>query len=182
MNFLNTMLILVAAYLAVFWEAAFSGIRHLLGAQIDLLPALMVYASLSADLVTVASLALLAGLGFDSLSANPLGVSVLPLFSIGLAIFINRDLILRDQLFAQWSLGLAASAAAPLLTLLILLTSGHKPLLGWGSLWQWLVMAVGGGLATPVFFGLFGGVQRLLVHSADVPSAFRADREIRRGR
>src|SRR5208283_1757969 len=111
----------------------------LLGAQVDLLPALIVYAGLSADLVTVALLAFLGGLGFDALSANPLGVSVLPLFAIGLAIYANRELILRDQTFAQWSLGLAASAAAPPLTLVILLTTGHKPLLGWGSLWQWLV-------------------------------------------
>ena len=35
-----------AAFLAVFWEAAFRGVRHLLGAQVDLLPPLMVYAGL----------------------------------------------------------------------------------------------------------------------------------------
>ena len=43
----------------------------------------------------------LGGLWFDSLSANPLGVSVLPLFLVGLAIHLNRELILRDQAFAQ---------------------------------------------------------------------------------
>jgi cell shape-determining protein MreD len=181
-NLLNTTFILVAGYLAVFWEAWFSGLRHLLGAQVDLLPALIVYAGLSADLVTVALLAFLGGLGFDALSANPLGVSVLPLFAIGLAIYVNRELILRDQTFAQLLLGLSASAAAPLLTLVILLTTGHKPLLGWGSLWQWVVMAVGGGVATPVCFALFGGLNRMLVHSGDAPSTFRPDREIRRGR
>ncbi len=39
------------AFLAVFGEATLSAPRHLLGAQIDLLPALMVYAALNADLV-----------------------------------------------------------------------------------------------------------------------------------
>ena len=99
---------------------------------------------------------MLGGLLFDSLSANPLGMSILPLFLVGLAIYFQRDLILRDQIFAQFVLGLAASAAVPLLTLLLLLTLGHTPLLGWGSLWQWIVMSLGGAIATPVFFQLFG--------------------------
>ena len=61
MNWLNAAFILGAAFLAVFWEAAFHGVRHLFGAQIDLLPPLMVYASLSASLTTVALLAVLGG-------------------------------------------------------------------------------------------------------------------------
>ena len=124
MNWLNTLLVLGAAFVAVFWEAAFSGVRHVLGAQIDLLPPLMVYASLCTGLTTVTLLAVCGGLWFDSLSANPLGVTVLPLFAIGLAIHLSRELILRDQTYAQLILGLGASAAAPLLTLLLLLTMG----------------------------------------------------------
>ena len=50
---------------------------------------------------------------FDSLSANPLGVSVLPLFLVGFLIYRQRELILRDQPFAQFVLGLGASAAVP---------------------------------------------------------------------
>ena len=119
MNWLQTVLVLGAAFLAVFWEAAFGGVRHLLGAQIDLLPPLMVYASLCTGITTVVLLAVCGGLWFDSLSANPLGVTVLPLFAIGLAIYLRRELILRDETFAQLVLGLGASAAAPLLTLLL---------------------------------------------------------------
>ena len=77
MSALNSILILIAALLAVFWEAAFNGIRHVLGAQLDLLPGLIVYAGLRAGLPTVALTALLGGMMLDSLSANPLGVSVL---------------------------------------------------------------------------------------------------------
>ena len=182
MNWLNTFFILAAAFLAVFWEAAFEGLRRVLGAQIDLLPPLMVYASLCAPLSTVALLALLGGLWFDSLSANPLGVTVLPLFVVGLAIHVKRELILRDQMFAQAVLGLAASATVPALTLLLLLTIGHAPLLGWGMLWQWMVMAVGGAIATPVFFVLFEWLERALVHQPSSETSFRPDREIRRGR
>src|SRR5205814_864722 len=73
MNWLNVIFIFVAAFLAVFWEAAFNPVRHLLGAQIDLLPPIMVYASLTEGIGVVSLLALCGGLWFDSLSANPLG-------------------------------------------------------------------------------------------------------------
>ncbi len=182
MNWLNTALVLGAAFLAVFWEAAFGGLRHLLGAQVDLLPPLMVYAGLCTGLTTVALLALCGGLWFDSLSANPLGVSVLPLFAIGLAIHLKRDLILREQTFAQFVLGLGASTAAPVLTVLLLLTIGHPPLLGWGTLWQMTVLSVGGAVATPICFELLNWLQRTLVHHGATETSFRPDREIRRGR
>jgi cell shape-determining protein MreD len=182
MNWLQTIMVLGAAFLAVFWEAAFGGLRHLLGAQIDLLPPLMVYASLYTGITTVTLLALFGGLWLDSLSANPLGVTVLPLFAIGLVIHLKRELILRDQTVAQLVIGLGASAAAPILTLLLLLTMGRAPLLGWGTLWQLAVMSVGGAVATPILFELFGWLERTLVHSGARESSFRPDREIRRGR
>jgi len=56
-NLFNSILILVVAFLAVFAEAAFSLPHRLLGAQIDLLPALMIYAALNLDIVTVSLLA-----------------------------------------------------------------------------------------------------------------------------
>ena len=182
MNALNSILILIAAFLTVFWECAFNGLRYLLGAQIDLLPALIVYASLSAGLVTMSLTAVLGGLLLDSLSANPLGVSVLPLFLIGIIIYSQRELILRDQLFAQFVLGLAASAIAPVITVLLILTKGQPPLLGWASLWQWLVMSIGGALATPILFQILGLFDRSLSYRRATETSFRPDREIRRSR
>ncbi len=182
MNRLNDILIFLAAFVAVFLEASFDGFRHWFGTQIDLLPALVVYASLSCSVGVVTGLAVTGGLWFDSLSANPLGVSVMPLVLIGLLIHGRRELILREQLFAQYVLGLAASALAPVGTVLLLLTTGHAPLLGWGSLWQWMVMTLGGGLMTPVLFKLFDWLNRALSYRPVVETSFRADREIRRGR
>ena len=95
---------------------------------------------------------------------------------------LKRELILRDQTFAQSVLGAATSTAAPVLTLLVLLTIGRAPLLGWGTLWQLVVQSVGGAIATPICFELFGWLQRLLVHGGATQSSFRPDREIRRGR
>ena len=181
-KWLKTILILLGAFLAAFWEAAFNGVRNLLGAQIDLLPALMVYASLNAGLATISALALLGGLWFDSLSTNPLGVSVLPLFAVGLLIHLTRDLIMREQTFAQFTLGLGGSLLAPASVLLLLLTTGHEPLFGWGTLWQLLVMGLGGALATPLIFEVFGWLERVLGYEGPSEPSFRADREIHRGR
>src|SRR2546423_6185349 len=178
----KTILVLLLAFLAAFWEAAFNGIRHWLGAQIDLLPALMVYASLHTGIVTVSLLAVLGGLWFDSLSANPLGLSVLPLFAAGLLIYISRDLIMREQTFAQCTLGLAASLLVPVCVLLLLLTTGHEPLFGWGTLWQLIIMGLGGAIATPVIFEVFAWLERILGYAGPSEPSFRPDREIRRGR
>src|SRR5262249_26111403 len=122
------------------------------------------------------------GLCFDSLSANPFGVSIFPLLAVGFAIYLRRDLILRDQPYAQFVLGLAGSAAAPLMCVLLLLTGGQSPLIGWGSLWQWFVMSLGGGLATPIFFFVFDWCDRTFGYRPVSETSFRQDREIRRGK
>jgi cell shape-determining protein MreD len=182
MNPLQTILILAAAFLTVFGEATLPVLRHWLGAQVDLLPVLMVYAALNADLATISLLAVLGGLWFDALSANPLGISILPLFAVGFVIYVRRDLILRELSFAQLVLGTTASAVVPGLSVLLLLTAGKQPLLGWGSLWQWVVMTVGGAAATPFIFALFNWCNRSLGYQPRTEPGFRPDREIRRGR
>ena len=182
MTTLPNFLILLAAILAVFAGSAFSGLRQLLGTQVDLLPALMVYTALTSGPVLMMTLAVVGGLFFDALFTNPPGTSVLPLLCVGFLMQFRRDLLLREQVYAQFVLGLLASALAPVVAILILLTLGQSPLLGWGSLWQWLVMSVGGGVATPVFFYLFDRLNHALGYPPLIETSFRADREIRRGR
>jgi hypothetical protein len=70
----------------------------------------------------------------------------------------------------------------PVLTLLLLLTTGHKPLLGWGTLWQLAVTSIGSALLTPPCFILFDWMLGWLAHGRVTESSFRADREIRRGK
>jgi len=182
MNLFKPALILSFAFLAVFGEATLSAPRTWLGAQIDLLPALMVYAALNADIVTVSLLAVLGGMWFDSLSANPLGVTILPLMIAGFPIHFRRDLILRSLPFAQLVLGAAASALVPALTILLLLNGGKQPLIGWGSLWQWIVMTAGGAAATPMIFSLAEWCSQALGYKPRTQAGFRPDREIRHGR
>jgi rod shape-determining protein MreD len=182
MNVLQNILILATGFVLVFLQASFTPVRSILGAQVDLLPSLMVYASLSSGVTAITLLALLGGLWMDSLSANPLGASVLPLFLIGFIIQRYRGLILREQSFAQYMLGLSASAVAPLMTLIIVVNVDAHPLLGWFSIWQWIVMAVAGMVVTPVWFWIFDRLLLALSYRPLNETSFRPDRQIKRGR
>jgi rod shape-determining protein MreD len=182
MNWLNTILILTLAYVATFLEGTFDVFRNLVGAQLTLLPALMVYASLTAEAGTVALLAVCGGLWRDSLSQDPLGTSILPLMMIGYIIMWKRELLLRENQIAQMCLGLAAGAVFPLATLFLLLNLGREPLLGWGLVWQWVVGTLTGGIMAPLLFGLFGRLRRAIEYPVQKQSSFREDREIKRGR
>lgn len=182
MTAFHTILILGTAFVAVFLQAACDGLRGWLGVQVDLLPALVVYAALRANLATLALLAVGGGLGFDALSVNPLGVTILPLFLVGFALHVRRDLILREQPFAQFVLGGAAGALTPALTVLLLLTAGHSPLLGWGSVWQLAVLGLTSGALTPLVFLFFDACNRTLSYRHRTQSSFRPDRDLRRGR
>jgi cell shape-determining protein MreD len=182
MSALNVTLLLLATYLVVFFPAYIDTARTFLGTQIDLLPALMVYCGLTANLGVLTIEAIFAGCLLDSLSANPLGTSFIPLFVVGLVVHQKRELLLRDQPFAQFVLGTGASMAAPVMSLLLLSGSGGKPLVGWGTLWQIAMMGLVGGLFTPVFFRLFDRLQRVFGYQIVSESSFRPDREIKRGR
>jgi hypothetical protein len=182
MNTFNIILVLAVAYLSVFAETIFDGPRLWLGAQVDLLPVLMVFAALNTNVGGVCLLAFFGGLWLDSQSANPLGITILPLLAVGFPICLRRDLILRDVQFAQVVLGAIACALVPALTLLLLLSAGRDPLVGWGTLWQWAVMIAGGAIAAPVIFIVLGWCNHALGYQPRTETSFRPDREIRRGR
>jgi cell shape-determining protein MreD len=182
LNPLHTFFVLFAAFSAIFMQTTANSLRSVVGAQVDLLPSLMVYASLSAGMPTVAALSIVGGLLLDSQSANPLGISILPLFAIGFLIQKYRGLILREQRVAQLVLGFSASAFAPLVTFLLLLNTDKQPLVSWFSLWQWLLMTGLGGLACPLWFWIFDKLNLALSYKALNETSFRSDRQIKRGR
>jgi len=183
MSRFNTIAILFAAYVVVFLQATFNELRQVAGVQVDLLPGLIVYTAISGGgIITLTLAAVCGGLWFDSLSANPMGTTMLPLFIIGLFLQRHRELILRDQPYAQVLMGMAASALAPLGSLLLLINTEMKPLLGWFSIWQWTVMSVLGGLMTPVWFWLFDVLGRVLNYGPAGEIGFGHEMEIKRGR
>ena len=75
-----------------------------------------------------------------------------------------------------------AATLAPFLTLLLLWGSGYRPIVAWGSLWQWLVLTLSGGAFTPLCFWVFDRITALLAYSQPLETTFRPDREIKRGR
>jgi len=181
-NWLGTILLLGTAFCGVFAEAVFDSPRRWLGAQINYLPPLMVYAALTASVWQVAAIAVCGGLWVDSLSGNPLGVSVLPLLGAGLVLHRRRELLLRHLPYAQFVIGTLATGGVTLLTLVLLLTLGERPLLGWGTLWQGAMIAVAGGLLTPFMFWMLGALTGLFSYQSAAGVSFRLDREIKRGR
>lgn len=182
MSALNPIIILLAAFLAVYFQSSIDFFRNIFGVQLNLLPALMVYTSLTMGIFSVALLSIIGGLLFDSLSANPLGVSVFPLFLIGFAIHRFHGLLLREQIHAQFAFGAGASLLTPLLTLLFLFNGEGNPLFGWGTLWQLFVMSLCGGLLTPVCFLILDRASKALNYQPIAQTSFRADRQIKRNR
>jgi rod shape-determining protein MreD len=122
MNWTNTALLVLAAIVGVFLESAIDTPRRWLGVQVDCLPVLAVYAAMKLNLKTLAILSIAGGLVFDTLSCNPLGTSILPLWLVGLAGYYCRELVLRDQWMAQAIIGAIACLAAAVLSLFLLST------------------------------------------------------------
>jgi cell shape-determining protein MreD len=176
------LIVLLLAYLAVFVQAGFDVPRVWLNGQINLVPPLMVYTALRLNLTCVTALAVLAGLWLDSLSANPLGASILPLFLTGFLLLPQREVLLQELDYAQLVLGAAASAAVPILTLILVLTKGLDPGIGWHSLWQLAVLTITGGVLTPALFRLLDRIEKALLHPTAPTLMFRPDRDMRRGR
>lgn len=119
---------------------------------------------------------------YDSLSANPFGVTTFSLILVGTFVYLNRDLLLKEQTYPQFILGAGASAGAPVVSYFLASMLGVHPLIEWPTLLVWAMMTLGGALATPIWFVIFQRVDRAL-HFPEVPeSVTRMDREIRRGR
>ncbi|MCF7668833.1 MAG: rod shape-determining protein MreD [Verrucomicrobia bacterium] len=182
MNGILTIILILACMLSVFWEASNGIIRQFSGTQIDILPVIMVYSGLFAGRRTVCLTALSGGLLFDSMSANPLGVNVLSLFLVGWVVSMGKDTLLKEDVFTQCFLGFLAGLANPIISLLILMSAGNIPLLGWESLWQLFIMAVASAAATPLLFLVFDKMRKVFCYQTTTQSSFRSDREIIRKR
>jgi rod shape-determining protein MreD len=176
------MIFLIFGQAAIFLQARFTLVRDALGVQIDLVPALVVYAAARFDVTTAVVAVAAVGLLMDALSANPLGVSLLAYTIVcGITLYF-RELLLPESRTAQVLLGAAATAACEAVAVLILFLAGTQPLLGAGSIYHLLLVSGVGGLMTTVWFWLFEALDDALRYKEMPESSFRADREIARGR
>ncbi len=203
MNWVHPISLFLVTWVAAFLQATPWSARIGLGAQPDLLPALVVYAAFNANLATTAGVAVVAGLSYDALSSGPFGLSLLPLTVLGVLLHRRRDLVLRDSVWSQASLGFVATLAVTVLSLTLLwvfgplVSSGPVPPLYRADLrpggdggpdfsarlvWQVFVLVIVGALATPVVFRLFGWIDATFNYRPAPPPVDRARREIKRGR
>ena len=179
----KTLGLIIGAYLLVYLQSYWQGPRLWLGFQPDLTPALLVCAGLTLGVGQVSTTAMLTGLCLDSLSANPLGLSVLPLFTVGWAVFSFRESILRNELVAQFYLGITAGAAVPLLQVWLLQLVGYNPLLGWQMGVWCLVNALLCGVGVPLFYRMAKLIDRWFSHPPRDPNRWpNENRQIVRGK
>ena len=182
MNRLSTSIILFAAYLAVYFQSSFDGLRNVIGAQFFLLPILLVYAALKMDAATVILLSLVGGLALDTLSANPLGLSILPLAIPGLLLHESRARILREETYTQSVVSFFTCLGVQGLVFFELILTGSVFDLNAAVAWQWFASSLMAGAVTPLFFALFGKLDDFLNYKPLPETTFRKDREIKRGR
>jgi len=182
MSWIPTTTLFLVAWLSVFAQTQFRPLVNLIDTPLSLLPALMVYAALTHNLVTVAILAVVAGLGLDALSSAPMGISILPLFIIAFGLHLRQHLILRNQTYAQFWLGLGAGMAAPLLTLLLLNLGSTRLIQGPILIAQMLFLGFLNGALCPAVFRFFDAIQLTFDYQPLAETSFRADRQIKRGR
>lgn len=181
-HWLSVFVFLVTGYALIFAQARVTALRDSIFTQIDLLPGLMVYAGLAFRMEVLLGCAALLGVLFDSVSANPLGTTLVTLSAIGLAAARFREYLLSDQFTTHWVLGLAASGAAPGISLALCRFAGAEPLVGWSSMWHWALMTAGGGIFTPAWFIFFNRLDGALRYKEAPESVYRADRQLARGR
>jgi rod shape-determining protein MreD len=203
MNWVHPVSLLLAAIFAVFLQASSGELRVWLGAQPDLLPALIVYTALSTNFTTTVATAVIGGLAFDALSAGPFGLAMIPLVLLGLLLHARRDVLLRDSLWAQAllgggaTLGVSALSVGLLFVFWPLISTGTQavpyfpeqrtgtpalPRLGFGFIWQLTAMTVMGAMVTPIVFRLFRWVEATFNYRPAPQPVARTDREIQRGR
>ena len=145
------LVLLMGGYLLIFLQSHLDWSRLWLGFQPDLTPALLVCVGLRMGAGHISTTAVLSGLWLDSLSANPLGVSILPLFAAGWVVYCFRKKILGGEFVAQFYLGTTAGLIVPLMQIGLLKMTGATPLLGWEmGLWA-LINALFCGAAVPLF-------------------------------
>jgi len=149
-----TLTILLVALITTHVASAWRLPVQVLGTQLDPLPPLMLVVALRAPITTIAILAIFGSLAQSTLSSNPLGLSLLPLYALGFTVHINSPNLSHHHTCSRFALGAIAGALIPLMSLALLLLTNKEPLIGWFSLWQWSAGILSSGLMAVIFYPL----------------------------
>ena len=183
LRFNKMLTLLLGVYFLIFLQSHWQMPRLWLGFQPDLTPALMVFVGLTMGAGYVSSIALMSGLWLDSLSANPFGMSILPLFLVGWIVFCFRKKIMAVEFMAQIYLGILGGLIVFLLQLTLLILLSFNPLIGWEMIFLAMLNAFFCGLAVPFFYLLHKWFKSLFSHSSHEPNKWRNNnRQIVRGK
>lgn len=156
-------------------------LRDVIGFYIDLVPLLVVYMALTAELTTLVLVSSIIGLFFDSVSANPLGVSPISFILAGLIVYGYRHLVLRKSWQIQYLSGLLCSILIPFNTFILLKFIGAEPFMAFKLIIKLLISGSLNALLTPLIFGIIDWIENTFNYKQVKMSSFRPDREIRRG-
>jgi len=155
-----TLAILTTALIGTYTPTAWSLPQRLCGFQLDPLPVLVMVVALRCPISTVGILAIFGSLTQSALSSSPVGITILPLYSLGFIVHMNSQHLAFSGIGTRFALGAASGAFVPILSLVILLLTNHQPLVGWFSFWHWLAGAVLSGLLALAFFPLIQWLDR----------------------
>ena len=175
-------LLFLIVYVLVYGQALPNFPGRVFETQLNLTPSFIVFAALNHPFHMAMLLSFFAGLATDSLSAQPLGTTAIPMLLISWVLFRRRDLILSEEFHPQFLLGFLATIICSVFSLLILLSMNERPLLGWVTPFQLLLTSVIGGLACPFWKWSFRKLDRALEYPAIPERAFSQTRTLDRGR
>lgn len=142
---MNTLIAIAGILIAVALQARMPTLWWLGGVHVELLPALVVYATLTMDRRRALVLALVAGLTQDALSAAPFGITALAYGISAIVITSLREALDRDLPWMQWSAGALTSITASIIAFFAVGISI-------GNVLKMLMAASIAGMATVVLF------------------------------
>jgi rod shape-determining protein MreD len=142
---MNALIAIAGILLAAALQARLPTLWGLGGVRLELLPALVVYCSLTLRRGHALVLALVAGMTQDALSAAPFGVSVLAYGVSALWITGMREILDRDLPWVQLGAGALTSVAVAVVAFCAAGVS-------FGALFKMVVVAATSGITTVVLF------------------------------
>ncbi|MDP6893571.1 MAG: rod shape-determining protein MreD [Verrucomicrobiota bacterium] len=177
------LLLLLGAYFLTFMQSHWHGPRLWLGFQPDLTPALLVFVGMTMGARYISTVALATGLWLDSLSANPFGISVFPLFLVGWIVFYIREKIMTKEFMAQLYLGVIASLTVFLFQLILLGMLSVNPMIGWEIVFWSILNAFLCGVSVPLLNFMYKVFIRWFSHPPYEPNKWlNNNRQIVRGK
>ena len=180
MSRLTFVLLLVIAALFTFIEGHGLIREGFLGTRLDWIPALLLYVAFRGSCAQALVLAACAGLFRDSLSANPLGVSLIAYALATLTAYRLRELLMRDLPLVQALVAGIAVGLFQVASILVLWIFGYAPLVGWETLAHLVVLFGCNAVMAPLFFVMFDWLESELTYKEQPYSELRPEVEIRR--